>query len=177
MTAPHDHPVATFQAEHCLILSVLDAVDREADLLDHGKAIDPIFWRHACRFLVEYCHGWHESREEDLLIRPVERVFGPLRALKAVREDHERFERMIQTPCDSADAGDAVETAARAHELAGQFRSHIHQEQAVLFPLAREHVDAEELRDALALVGEGPAARRAHELEDLARTVIRSVRA
>jgi hemerythrin-like domain-containing protein len=139
--------------EHQVILRVLDCFD---EVLQKGRSSGRVS-REAFEPFLEFFRGFadrcHHCKEEDRLFpcleaRGVPREGGPIGVMLREHEQGRRRVRAMAEEIEAADGGDAVSTE-RVLEQGQQFlellRAHIAKEDNVLFNMADQLVQGEEL--------------------------------
>jgi len=141
---------SSLESEHRLIEQVLSALEREADLIDAGNAVDADFFTKALAFIREFADGLHHQKEEQTLFPKlvevgVPREGGPVGVMLADHENGRSFVRAMAASLEAAASGD---TRARSALLAAArsyvdlLRAHIMKEDGVLFPMAEQLLDS-----------------------------------
>jgi len=148
--------------EHRLIGRVLDALVGFAGKVRSGPAPDErAELGRFVTFIREFADEHHHAKEEDMLFAAlVEHGFpahaGPIAVMLA---EHEEGRVLVRRLRDRAGSGAAWGAAQRegvlssAHAYADLLRAHIHGEDGILFPMARQHLPPE----AMAVVAEACA--------------------
>ncbi|MEW5701822.1 MAG: hemerythrin domain-containing protein [Candidatus Zixiibacteriota bacterium] len=134
----------SLEAEHRVIERVLDALERAADSVTSGGAVDGDFFRRAIAFIREFADGIHHQKEESILFPRMEaagvpREGGPIGVMLYEHDLGRGHVRAISESLDAAVRGDAGARQAltdAAHEYVALLRAHIHKEDAILFPMA-----------------------------------------
>lgn len=138
--------------EHAIILTVLDAAEREAGSIRSTGDIRADTIRKMVDFIRLFADRCHHAKEEKHLFRMMrERGFpsesGPLAVMLAEYEEGRSKVRQIDSLLPAAEGGDR--NARLLSEYAELLRSHIGKEDNVLYPMA-ENVLAREDMDELA---------------------------
>ena len=137
-------PTDILKQEHQLILTVLDAAEREARAIAGGAAVDPDRLASFVDFIRNFADHCHHAKEEDLLfVRMGEKGF-PLQGgpVAVMLHEHEVGRAHIAAVADNiaaAAAGVATARAVVVERLAGYaalLRQHISKEDNILYPMA-----------------------------------------
>ncbi len=86
----------------------------------------------------------HARLENDLLFTALEPELGQMGPLAVMREEHNDIENALDRVQESQDLGEARNLVIYAIEVA---RQHFAKEEQVLFPMARQTLDAAALED------------------------------
>jgi hemerythrin-like domain-containing protein len=145
------HPVDTLEEEHQVILAVLDAMDHRADELAAGASLDVKFWLLAAEFLENFADRCHHAKEEDLLFPALQRCGipqqgGPIGVLKHEHVEERALKDRLRSGAEQENR-DEVLRAVRA--LCYLLRQHIAKEEDVLFQMARQLLDHQEVEEIL----------------------------
>jgi hemerythrin-like domain-containing protein len=139
--------------EHRLIERVCDALEGFADAAARRTGDDKEELARFVTFISRYADGYHHGKEEDILFAAMvdagfSREVGPV-AVMLVEHDRGRacvaeLRRLSeqQAPWSDDDRRRLVE-AARGYS--GLLHNHIHKEDAILYPMAEQHLPAEAL--------------------------------
>lgn len=145
----HDHPIAMLTAEHRIILKVVDAMVRTADVLDHGGKIDPDTVLGMVRFMREFADARHHGKEEArlfpaLLAAGFPAQGGPVQVMVAEhvrgREGVGAIHEAALAYSDGVD-GAASDLAEALRAIAALYTQHIRKEDSILFPMAERALD------------------------------------
>ena len=126
--------------EHGVFYALFDHLEREAERAD---SIDTL--RCLAASLADALIP-HAQMEDELLFSALEPHIGPMGPLAMMRHEHSEVEGGLLALRDESDAG--VVRNRLAHVIATA-RVHFKKEEQVLFPMARQHLDAK-LLDELA---------------------------
>ncbi len=173
--------IETLMSEHRLIEQVLDAMVGFADEIRRQEATEREELARFVAFLREFADACHHGKEEDVLFAAmVEHGFprdgGPIAVML---HDHAQGRALIGALAAKADGAgawsgeDRQRIAEAAYAYAALLHAHIHKEDAILYPMAEQHLPPE----AMERVGEqcerfeaeqtGPGAHeRLHALAD-----------
>ena len=134
--------------EHETILSVLDALEKDASKLHAGDPVPAQFFLDAVDFIRNFADGCHHMKEEGVLFKTmVDRGFpgehGPIAVMLAEHEQgrdftHDMAEAAQKLAKGDAGAGDAVVSAALGY--VALLRAHIQKENQILFPMAANFI-------------------------------------
>jgi hemerythrin-like domain-containing protein len=150
--------IETLMNEHRLIEQVIDALVGFADGIRRRETTEKEELARFVTFLREFADGCHHGKEEDVLFAAmVEAGFprdgGPIAVML---DEHTRGRALIRAlkqrseqPRDWS-GEDRQEIAEAAAAYAALLHAHIHKEDAVLYPMAEQHLAPE----ALERVGE-----------------------
>jgi hemerythrin-like domain-containing protein len=136
----------SLEAEHRVIEMVLDAIERETDAIDGGKAVDRAFFERVLAFIREFADGLHHRKEEQALFprmvaAGVPNEGGPVGVMLYEHEQGRACVRAMAEALEQAEAGDAAARAglvAAARQYVELLRAHIVKEDCVLFPMAED---------------------------------------
>ena len=174
--------IDTLMNEHRTIEEVLDALVGFAEEVRRKATTERDELRGFVTFLREFADAHHHGKEEDILFRTmVDHGFpgngGPIAVML---HEHDQGRALIAGMVAKA-SGDAPWTAADHQELSNLatgysrlLHAHIHKEDAVLYPMAEQHLPPEALErvadecDAF----EAPRAAATERLVELARALV-----
>jgi hemerythrin-like domain-containing protein len=129
--------------EHELVLEVIGAMEREADMIDATGRLDSGDVALMVDFSENFTDGCHHAKEEGALFpRLRERnadMVGPTSAMLEQHETGRRRIRAIAEDLPAATSGDAdaiQRISENLHAYAAGLRDHISKENGVLFPMA-----------------------------------------
>jgi hemerythrin-like domain-containing protein len=148
----------TLMAEHEVILSVLDCVERLADQADHRGTLDVASAAEALDFLSGFADRCHHGKEEDqlfpaLVSRGLPRNVGPLAVMLSEHELGRAEVAGMRTAVADVQrslAGSVQRFGEHARAYVELLRQHIDKENGVLFPMAdgmlteAEHAELEQ---------------------------------
>ncbi|HUL60202.1 MAG TPA: hemerythrin domain-containing protein [Anaeromyxobacteraceae bacterium] len=150
--------IETLMTEHRLIEAVLDAMVGFADEIRRRNATDKEELGRFVAFLREFADGCHHGKEEDVLFAAMvangfPKDGGPIAVML---HEHTQGRALIRALARKAEqAGDwsgedrqAIADAAAAY--GSLLHAHIHKEDAILYPMAEQHLPPE----AMERVGE-----------------------
>ena len=137
--------------DHRIIERVCDALVGFADEARRKQATDKEELRRFVTFLREFADGCHHGKEEDILFRRMtENGFpsngGPIAVMLM---EHDEGRGLIKALSQKADqegpwtADDLQTVADAAAQYSGLLHQHIHKEDAVLYPMAEQHLPPE----------------------------------
>jgi hemerythrin-like domain-containing protein len=142
--------------EHKLILRMLAALERNAQLTARCEYGNYRFYLEAVDFIRNYADRFHHAKEEDVLFEALvangmPRDNSPVAAM-LVEHDHGRaFVRAMEQAANDALAGKPGQDAAIAENALGYIellRGHIGKEDGILYPLA-ERLIPDGMRDGI----------------------------
>ena len=130
--------------EHRVIERVIASLEKGADRLEQGQAIDPAFFIDASQFIKGFADGCHHRKEEGVLFEALfeaglPRHGGPVNMMLAEHEQGRAYTRAMRTAAEQWQAGDLsarASVAQAAHGYAALLRQHIAKEDGILFPIA-----------------------------------------
>ena len=145
------HPVDSLEEDHQVILAVLDAIDRRADELMEGGSLDAEFWLQVAEFMENFADRCHHAKEEDLLFPALQQCGvlqkgGPIGVMK---HEHVESRALKDRLCSGAEQGKREEVLRAAHALSYLLREHIAKEENVLFRMARQLLDHQQVEEVL----------------------------
>jgi hemerythrin-like domain-containing protein len=137
-------PTDILRQEHQVILTVLDAAEREARAVMAGAPVDAGRLERFVDFIRTFADHCHHAKEEDLLfVRMGQRGFpaevGPIAVML---HEHEVGRALVKAVADNATAAASGDAAARqtvAESLSSYatlLRNHIYKEDNILYPMA-----------------------------------------
>jgi hemerythrin-like domain-containing protein len=137
--------------DHRVIERVCDALVGFADEARRKEATDKEELRRFVTFVREFADRCHHGKEEDILFRRMtENGFpsngGPIAVMLM---EHDEGRGLIRTLAGKADqegpwtADDLQTIADAAAQYSGLLHQHIHKEDAVLYPMAEQHLPPE----------------------------------
>ncbi len=144
-------PIETLMTEHRLIEQVLDAMVGFADEIRRQAGTDKEALSRFVTFLREFADGCHHGKEEDVLFAAmVENGFprdgGPIAVMLDEHAQGRAFIRELAKKSEQAGDWtdeDRQEIAGAAYGYADLLHAHIHKEDAVLYPMAEQHLPPE----------------------------------
>jgi hemerythrin-like domain-containing protein len=151
-------PTETLKHEHQIILVVLDAAEREAQLMEEGQ-----LRAHRVEQMIDFFRNFadrcHHAKEEELLFVKMNERGMPLQGgpLAAMLYEHDQGRRRVSAVADAlppANNGDPASIATVRDNLLAYvqlLRAHIAKEDGVLYPMADQLLapqDQEELTAA-----------------------------
>ena len=121
--------------EHGLFYAMFEHMEQERPssletLKAHARILDAALLSHA-------------HLEESLLYPALEELIGPMGPLTVMRHEHEAIESELRR---ISSLGDADQARAALIRLLSVTRDHFGKEEEILFPMARQHVPQETLR-------------------------------
>ena len=139
--------------EHRLIERVCDALEGFADTAARRAGEDKAELAKFVTFISRFADGWHHGKEEDILFAAMvdagfSREVGPV-AVMLVEHDRGRahvaeLRRLADQPGPWSD-DDRRALLEAAHGYSALLHNHIHKEDAILYPMAEQHLPAEAL--------------------------------
>jgi hemerythrin-like domain-containing protein len=150
--------IETLMTEHRMIERVLDGLVGFAEEVQRKKSTEKGELSRFVTFVREFADACHHGKEEDILFATmVEHGFprngGPIAVML---HEHDQGRGLVKILRDRAEQGgqwtegDRTEIAEVSRGFAAMLRAHIHKEDAILYPMAEQHLPTE----AIAAVGE-----------------------
>lgn len=164
-------------AEHEIILSVLDALERGAEKLRAGGTVPAQFFLDAADFIRNFADRCHHMKEEGVLFKTmVERGFpgehGPIAVMLSEHEQGRDFTQDMAEAAQKLEKGDDSARNAVAHaalSYVALLRAHIQKENQILFPMAAnfipepEHEAVEKAFEEVERTGTGAGVHEKYE--------------
>ncbi len=143
--------IETLMNEHRVIEQVLDALVGFAQEVDRRGSTEKEELGRFVTFVREFADACHHGKEEDILFAAmVEHGFprdgGPIAVML---NEHDQGRALVRVLRSRAEAGgawsdaDRRELGAAASAFATMLRAHIHKEDAILYPMAEQHLPPE----------------------------------
>ncbi len=172
--------IETLMNEHRLIESVLDALVGFTDEVKRKSTTEKEELSRFVAFIREFADACHHGKEEDILfVAMVDQGFpregGPIGMMLLEHEQGRAFVRELAAKAAQAgdwSDGDRQQVVEAAADYANLLHGHIHKEDAVLYPMAEQHLSPEALERVAADCERFEAARtdgdheRYHQLAD-----------
>jgi hemerythrin-like domain-containing protein len=138
------NPTETLKHEHQVILLVLGAAEREAQLIQRTGKVDTVKVGQMVEFFRNFADRCHHAKEENLLfVKMQERGMpvqgGPIGVMLQEHVQGRSFVRATGDALSRAGAGDGAAVASVADNLSGfvrLLRAHIYKEDNILYPMA-----------------------------------------
>jgi len=148
-------PLETLSNEHGLIRQYLDNLSVAGEKLEGGGRVPRDFFEKAVEFARTFTDKFHHYKEEHVLFMRVAQLKkGAVDAeIDALRLQHERGRSIVTGIADALDGyekGDNINSARLIENLAAYtslLRHHIHKEDHVFYPLAREELTEQDEQD------------------------------
>ncbi len=164
--------------EHQLILRMIALVEKNTELMEHGKFSDWQFYLDAVDFIRNYADRFHHAKEEDVLFialikNGMPEKQSPIEAMHMEHDQGRAYVRALEEAAHKALAGESGQSSIiveNAKAYAALLRGHIEKEDTILYPLA-ERVLPEDGRDRM-LAAYAQAAARTPELEQKYRELV-----
>ena len=172
--------------EHRLIERVLDGLVGFAEEAQRTGGTEKAELSRFVKFLREFADACHHGKEEDILFTAmVEHGFpregGPIAVMLHEHDQGRGLIRILRERAEQADPwsdADRREVGAVAAGYAELLRAHIHKEDAILYPMAEQHLPPETMQsvsEACDRYEEAPERSGKHEqLHALAEELIRA---
>lgn len=146
--------IETLMNEHREIERVLDALVAFADEVRRKGTTEKEELSQFVTFVREFADACHHGKEEGVLFAAmVEHGFprngGPIAVMLAEHDQGRGLVRILKAQAEQPDPwsdGDRQEIADVARGFAEMLRAHIQKEDAVLYPMAEQHLPPEALR-------------------------------
>jgi hemerythrin-like domain-containing protein len=147
---PRMNAIDLLMEEHRLILGAIGALETFAGAVERG-ADDKAELAHFVRFISEFADARHHGKEEDILFEAMIAAGFPRQAgpVAVMLMDHDTGRGFVGELAQLA-AGPTAWTAAErervvaaARGYAGLLRAHIHKEDVILYPMARQRLSPE----------------------------------
>lgn len=140
--------------EHRLIEQVLDGLEEAAGRLEDGEDIDPGFFIDAAEFVAGFADGSHHRKEEDILFvamtaKDMPADTGPVAVMLYEHEEGRRLTAGFRGAAEqmkNGDSGASLEVIRNAFDYVNLLREHIVKEDNVLFPMAEQVIDEDEMQ-------------------------------
>ena len=150
--------IEMLMGEHRIIERVLDGLVGFTGEVQRKGSTEKEELGRFVRFFREFADAGHHGKEEDILFAAmVEHGFprdgGPIAVMLHEHDQGRGLVRILRDRVEQAEPwtdADRREAASVAEGFAEMLRGHIHKEDAVLYPMAEQHLPG----DALAAVGE-----------------------
>jgi hemerythrin-like domain-containing protein len=178
--------IETLMNEHRVIEQVLDALVGFVDEVERRGSTEKAELGRFVTFIREFADACHHGKEEDILFAAmVEHGFpkngGPIAVML---RDHDQGRGLVKVLRGHAESGapwtdeDRREIGNVARGFSTLLRAHIHKEDAILYPMAEQHLPPEamqEVSDACDRYEEDPSRAGKHEqLHALAEELLRA---
>jgi len=146
-------PIETLANEHGLIRKFLDHLRKAGEEIEEGKRPPRAFFEKGVEFARTFADAFHHIKEEHVLfVRLAQKRQGEVDGqIEALRFQHERGRSLVKAMADSIDGyaeGDAADVTRLLEAMSAYvslLRHHIHTEDHIFFPAAREALDDDDL--------------------------------
>jgi hemerythrin-like domain-containing protein len=177
--------IETLMNEHRVIERVLDGLVAFAEEAGRKGTSEQQELGRFVTFIREFADACHHGKEEDILFAAMvangfPRNGGPIAVMLHEHDQGRGLVRILRERAEQSAAwsdADRTEIAEVARGFAQLLRAHIHKEDAILYPMAEQHLPPEamqEVAEACARYEEDPARAGAHErLHALAEELVR----
>ncbi len=147
--------IETLMREHRIIEKVITALVAFAGETQRGAPTDREELARFVGFIRRFADQLHHGKEEDILFRTMgEHGFptegGPIAVMLAEHDRGRAYVEALAGPIEGSGPWTAEERDLIANAAAGYaslLRSHIHKEDAILYPMAEQHLPSEALDD------------------------------
>ena len=137
--------------EHRIIERVLDGLVGFAEEVQRTGGTEKAELSRFVKFLREFADACHHGKEEDILFTTMvdhgfPRDGGPIAVMLHEHDQGRGLIRILRERAEQADPwsdADRHEVAAVAAGYADLLRAHIHKEDAILYPMAEQHLPPE----------------------------------
>jgi hemerythrin-like domain-containing protein len=145
--------IEILMTEHRLIERVCDALEGFADTAARRSGEDKAELARFVTFISKFADGCHHGKEEDILFAAMveagfSREVGPIAVMLA---EHDRGRahvaelRRLSEQAEPWSDDDRRRLVEAAHGYSGLLHNHIHKEDAILYPMAEQHLPEETL--------------------------------
>jgi len=146
-------PIETLMNDHRVIERVLDGLVAFGDEVRRKGSTEKEELSRFVTFVREFADACHHGKEEDILFAAmVEHGFprdgGPLAVMLHEHDQGRALVRILRTRAEQQEPwsdGDRQEVAEVARGFSDLLRGHIHKEDAILYPMAEQHLPPEVL--------------------------------
>jgi hemerythrin-like domain-containing protein len=147
--------IETLMNEHRVIERVLDALVGFADEVRRKGSTEKEELGRFVSFLREFADAYHHGKEEDILFRAMTRHGFPSQGgpIAVMLHEHDLGRALIAALREKAEqlgpwsADDLQAVADAARSYADLLHAHIHKEDAILYPMAEQHLPADALAE------------------------------
>jgi hemerythrin-like domain-containing protein len=146
-------PIETLMNEHRVIERVLDGLVAFGDEVRRKGTTEKDELSRFVTFVREFADACHHGKEEDILFAAMAehgfpRDGGPLAVMLHEHDQGRALVRILRTRAEQEapwSDGDRQEVAEVARGFSELLRGHIHKEDAILYPMAEQHLPPEVL--------------------------------
>lgn len=133
-------PTKILSDEHKNILKVIEALNKECDLLESGKELDKDFFNKAIDFIRNYADKFHHAKEEEILFKElckdtVEMHCNPTQQMLHEHDLGRNFVKEMEQGLNENNKEKVIENARGYAQL---LQEHIYKEDNILYPMADE---------------------------------------
>jgi len=162
-------PIDTLRQEHVLISRFIDTFALAVERLEEDRNPPPDFFIKGVKFASEFADTFHHRKEELVMFRQLAQkksgaIDGQIEALRYQHDQGRGFISRIRESLDAYAADDHM-AAATVRESGAAYvsllRHHIHTEDYIFFPMAREEMTDREF-EALTIEFEKERERHGH---------------
>ena len=148
-----DSPIAMLKREHEIIIRLIDGLERVRNALERGETVHPKVLHRSVAFMREFADHRHHAKEEDALFPSMVRAGvpeegGPIAVMKAEHEQGRAAVTALEQAADAyAEHGPAEHDGviAAIATIAALYPSHIYKEDNILYPMAEQVLDADDM--------------------------------
>jgi hemerythrin-like domain-containing protein len=178
--------IETLMGEHRVIEQVLDALVGFTSEVERRGATEKAELGRFVTFLREFADACHHGKEEDILFAAMVEAGFPRNGgpIAVMLHDHEQGRALVRALKAHAEASspwtdaDRREVGEASRAFSTLLRAHIHKEDAILYPMAEQHLPPEAMQavsDACDRYEQAPERAGKHErLHALAEELIRA---
>jgi hemerythrin-like domain-containing protein len=146
-------PIETLMNEHRVIERVLDGLVAFGEEVRRKGSTEKDELSRFVTFIREFADACHHGKEEDILFAAMAehgfpRDGGPLAVMLHEHDQGRALVRILRTRAEQEapwNDGDRQEVAEVARGFSDLLRGHIHKEDAILYPMAEQHLPPEAL--------------------------------
>lgn len=141
-------PIKALTEEHRYILKAVDALERECNKMNAGKAMDKAFFTGAIDFIRNYADRLHHAKEEDILFAELckDTVQMHCDPTEQMLHEHEMGRNFVKCMEDGVREGNHKKVADNGLGYARLLREHIFKEDNILYPMASRALGASVLK-------------------------------
>ncbi|MBU0957598.1 MAG: hemerythrin domain-containing protein [Nanoarchaeota archaeon] len=144
-------PIQLLIDEHVYILKVVDALIKECEEIENGKEIDEKFFAKTIDFIRSYADKFHHAKEEDILFKEMckqgtqEKLH--CNPIDQMLHEHDLGREFVKNMEDEVKEDNKEKVIENGRGYAQLLQEHIYKEDNILYPMADEALDNEELEE------------------------------
>lgn len=144
-------PTKILSEEHENIIKVINALDKECDVLESGKELDKSFFEKAIDFIRNYADKFHHAKEEDILFKKICDNEGKMHCnpVEQMLHEHDLGRDFVKNMENGLFENDKEKVIYNAREYGKLLREHIFKEDKILYPMADEVIDENDQKEML----------------------------